>query len=49
MYHRGRMAQDLRGYLDLLKRKRPDELVIVSKPIDPTELFAVIDQVSKAA
>ena len=29
------MAQDLRSYLDLLKRRRPDELVIVSKPIDP--------------
>jgi 2,5-furandicarboxylate decarboxylase 1 len=37
------MAQDLRSYLDLLKRKRPDDLVIVSREIDPAwEITAVV-------
>src|SRR5690348_14721940 len=31
---RARMAQDLRSFLDLVKRRKPDELQIVSKPID---------------
>lgn len=29
------MAQDLRSYLELVKRKRPDELVVVSREVDP--------------
>ena len=37
------MAQDLRSYLDLIKRRRPDELVIVSRPIDPAyEITALV-------
>jgi 2,5-furandicarboxylate decarboxylase 1 len=38
-----RMAQDLRSYLDLLKRKRPDDLLIVSREIDPAwEITALV-------
>jgi UbiD family decarboxylase len=37
------MAQDLRSYLDLIKRKRPDDLVIVSKEVDPAyEITALV-------
>ena len=37
------MAQDLRSYLDLVKRRRPDELVVVSKEIDPVhEITALV-------
>jgi UbiD family decarboxylase len=37
------MAQDLRSYLDLVKRKRPDELVVVSREIDPAwEITALV-------
>src|SRR5215468_1391751 len=37
------MAQDLRGYLDLIKRQKPDELVIVSKEVDPAyEITALV-------
>ena len=37
------MAQDLRSYLDVLKRKRPDDLVIVSREIDPAwEITALV-------
>jgi UbiD family decarboxylase len=44
------MAQDLRSYLDLLKRKRPDELVIVSKPIDPVhEITAFVVKLEREA
>src|SRR5712692_5472577 len=44
------MAQDLRSYLDLLKRRRPDELVIVSKPIDPAfEITALVVKLEREA
>ena len=44
------MAQDLRSYLDLIKRKRPDELVIVSKPIDPAyEITAFVVKLEREA
>jgi 2,5-furandicarboxylate decarboxylase 1 len=44
------MAQDLRSYLDLVKRKRPDELVIVGKPIDPVhEITALVVKLEKEA
>ncbi len=44
------MAQDLRSYLDLLKRRRPDELVIVSKPIDPAfEITAFVVKLEREA
>jgi 2,5-furandicarboxylate decarboxylase 1 len=37
------MAQDLRSHLDTVKRKRPDELVIVSREIDPEyEITALV-------
>ncbi|HEY7650951.1 MAG TPA: UbiD family decarboxylase [Methylomirabilota bacterium] len=37
------MAQDLRSYLDLLKRKRPDDWVVVSQEIDPAfEITALV-------
>jgi 2,5-furandicarboxylate decarboxylase 1 len=37
------MAQDLRSYLDLLKRKRPDDWVVVSQEIDPVhEITALV-------
>jgi UbiD family decarboxylase len=44
------MAQDLRSYLDLVKRKRPDELVIVSKAIDPVhEITAFVVKLEREA
>jgi len=44
------MAQDLRSYLDLIKRKRPDELVIVSRPIDPAhEITAFVVKLEREA
>jgi UbiD family decarboxylase len=44
------MAQDLRSYLDLLKRRRPDELVIVSRPIDPVhEITAFVVKLEREA
>ena len=37
------MGQDLRSYLDRIKRDRPDELVIVSKEVDPAyEITALV-------
>jgi len=42
------MAQDLRSYLDLIKRKRPDELLIVSREIDPVhEITALVVKLEK--
>src|SRR5438105_8022890 len=44
------MPQDLRSYLDLVKRRRPDELVIVSKPIDPAhEITAFVVKLEREA
>ena len=44
------MAQDLRSYLDLVKRKRPDEFVIVGKSIDPAyEITAFVVKLEKEA
>jgi 2,5-furandicarboxylate decarboxylase 1 len=37
------MGQDLRGFLDEIKRQKPDELVIVSKEVDPAyEITALV-------
>jgi len=37
------MAQDLRSFLDLLKRKRPDDLQVISREIDPAyEITALV-------
>ena len=29
------MPQDLRSFLDLVKRQKPDDFLVVSRPIDP--------------
>jgi UbiD family decarboxylase len=37
------MAQDLRSYLDLVKRKKPEDFVIVSREVDPAyEITALV-------
>src|SRR3989441_1234961 len=42
------MAQDLRSYLDLIKRKRPEDYVIVSREIDPAyEITALVVKVER--
>ena len=44
------MAQDLRSYLDLIKRKNPDELLIVSREMDPAyEITAAVVKLEKEA
>jgi 2,5-furandicarboxylate decarboxylase 1 len=44
------MTQDLRSYLDLIKRKKPEELVIVSKEVDPAyEITALVVKLEKEA
>src|SRR5207245_770155 len=44
------MAQDLRSYLDLLKRKRPEEFLIVSREVDPAyEITALVVKLEKEA
>ncbi|HUG36336.1 MAG TPA: UbiD family decarboxylase [Candidatus Limnocylindrales bacterium] len=42
------MAQDLRSYLDLIKRRKPDELQIVSREMDPAyEITAAVVKLEK--
>jgi 2,5-furandicarboxylate decarboxylase 1 len=42
------MAQDLRSYLDLIKRAKPDDFVIVSKEVDPAyEITAIVVKLEK--
>jgi 2,5-furandicarboxylate decarboxylase 1 len=42
------MPQDLRSYLDLIKRRKPEELVIVSKEVDPAfEITALVVKMEK--
>ncbi len=44
------MAQDLRSYLDLIKRRQPEEFVIVSKEVDPAyEITALVVKLEKEA
>ncbi len=44
------MAQDLRSYLDLLKRERPDDLVVVAREIDPAyEITALVVKLEREA
>ncbi len=44
------MAQDLRSYLDLLKRKRPEDLVTISKEVDPAhEITALVVKLEREA
>ncbi len=42
------MAQDLRSFLDLLKRTRPADVQIVSRPVDPVyEITALVAKLEK--
>src|SRR5437879_7532334 len=42
------MAQDLRSYLDTVKRRRSDEFQVVSRPIDPAyEITALVVKLEK--
>src|SRR5204862_4050077 len=44
------MAQDLRSYLDLVKRKKPEEFVIVSREVDPAyELTTLVVKLEREA
>src|SRR3989442_13148000 len=44
------MAQDLRSYLDLVKRERPEEFVIISRDVDPAyEITALVVKLEKEA
>ena len=44
------MPQDLRSYLDLIKRRNPDEFAIVSKEVDPAyEITALVVKLEKEA
>src|SRR5262245_446859 len=44
------MAQDLRSYLDLIKRQKPEEFAIVSKEVDPAyEITALVVKLEKEA
>ncbi|HEV8474211.1 MAG TPA: UbiD family decarboxylase [Methylomirabilota bacterium] len=42
------MGQDLRGYLDRVKQRRPDELQVVTRPVDPAyEITALVVKLEK--
>src|SRR5436190_11801567 len=42
------MGQDLRSYLDLVKRRKPDEFQVISRPIDPAyEITALVVKLEK--
>jgi 3-polyprenyl-4-hydroxybenzoate decarboxylase len=42
------MAQDLRSFLDLVKRQKPDDFQIVSRPVDPAyEITALVVKLEK--
>ena len=44
------MAQDLPGYLDQIKRSRPDDLLVVSKEMDPAyEITALVVKLEREA
>ncbi|MBI1962658.1 MAG: UbiD family decarboxylase [Candidatus Rokubacteria bacterium] len=44
------MAQDLRSFLDLIKRKKPDDFQIVSKSVDPAyEITALVVKLEREA
>jgi len=44
------MAQDLRSYLDLIKRRKPEDFVIVSNEVDPAyEITALVVKLEKEA
>src|SRR5947199_10537988 len=42
------MGQDLKAYLDAVKRRKPDELHVVSRPVDPAyEITALVVKLEK--
>src|SRR5574341_1396017 len=44
------MAQDLRSFLDLIKRKKPEDFQIVGKPVDPAyEITALVVKLEREA
>src|SRR2546428_10350658 len=44
------MAQDLRSYLDLVKRRKPGDFEIVSRPVDPRyEITALVVKLEREA
>ena len=44
------MAQDLRSFLDLVKRQKPEDFQIVSRPVDPAyEITALVVKLEKEA
>ncbi len=44
------MAQDLRSYLDLIKRKKPEDFLLISKEIDPAfEITAFVVKLEREA
>ena len=44
------MAQDLRSFLDLVKRRKPGDFEIVSRPVDPRyELTALVVKLEREA
>ena len=44
-----RMGQDLRSFLDLVKRRKPDDLVIVSREVNPAyEITAIAAKLDRA-
>ena len=44
------MAQDLRSFLDLIKRRKPEDFRIVSKPVDPAyEITALVVKLEREA
>ena len=44
------MAQDLRSFLDLVKRSRPEDFQIISRPVDPAyEITALVVKLEKEA
>ncbi|MFQ5830739.1 MAG: UbiD family decarboxylase domain-containing protein, partial [Candidatus Methylomirabilia bacterium] len=44
------MAQDLRSYLDLLKREKPDDALVITKPVDPAyEITALVVKLEREA
>ena len=44
------MAQDLRSFLDLVKRRAPEDFLIVSRPVDPAyEITALVVKLEKEA
>jgi UbiD family decarboxylase len=44
------MGQDLRGFLDLIKRRKPEDFVIVSKEVDPAfEITALVAKLEREA